>query len=53
MNLPLAIEQLWNVVRRQHKALSTEDSSETQALLQTVRDRAGYPTSLITRLLYG
>jgi integrase len=27
--------------------------AETQALLQTVRDRAGYPTNLITRLLYG
>ena len=27
--------------------------SETQALLQTVRDRAGYPTNLIARLLYG
>jgi integrase len=27
--------------------------AETQALLQTVRDRAGYPTSLIARLLYG
>jgi len=26
---------------------------ETQALLQTVRDRAGYPTNLIARLLYG
>jgi integron integrase len=26
---------------------------ETQALLQTVRDRAGYPTNLIVRLLYG
>lgn len=27
--------------------------AETQALLQTVRDIAGYPTNLITRLLYG
>jgi len=27
--------------------------AETQALLQTVRDRAGYPTNLIARLLYG
>jgi integron integrase len=27
--------------------------SETLALLQTVRDEAGYPTNLITRLLYG
>jgi integrase len=27
--------------------------SEIQALLQTVKDRAGYPTNLITRLLYG
>jgi len=26
---------------------------ETQALLRTVRDAAGYPTNLITRLLYG
>ncbi len=135
MNLPLAIERLRNVVRRQHKAIATEASyvywlrhyvtalkampnslpserklenfltylardrnlsastqnqafnailffytevlrqplqnidalrarrpprlrhaptvPETRALLQTVRDRAGYPTSLITRLLYG
>ena len=27
--------------------------AETQALLQTVRDRANYPTNLVTRLLYG
>jgi integrase len=27
--------------------------AETQALLQTVRDCAGYPTNLIARLLYG
>jgi integron integrase len=27
--------------------------AETQALLQTVRDRAGYPTNLVARLLYG
>jgi integron integrase len=27
--------------------------TETQALLQTVCDRAGYPTNLIARLLYG
>ena len=27
--------------------------TETQALLQTVRDIAGYPTNLVTRLLYG
>jgi len=27
--------------------------SETQALLQTIRDRAGYPTNLIARLIYG
>jgi len=27
--------------------------TETQALLQTIRDRAGYPTKLIARLLYG
>lgn len=135
MNLPIAIEQLRNVLRRQHKAIATEASyvywlrhyvtalkgmsnslsseqklenflthlarhrelsastqnqafnailyfynevlrqplqnidalrarrparlrhaptvSETQALLQTVRDRAGYPTNLIVRLLYG
>jgi len=26
---------------------------ETQALLQTIRDRAGYPTNLIARLIYG
>jgi len=25
MNLPYAIERLWGVLRRQHKALSTED----------------------------
>ena len=135
MNLPNAIERLRDVLRRQHKSLSTEDSyvywlrhyvtalnsmasslsseqklenfltglarhrglaastqnqafnailffysevlrqplqnidalrarrparlrhaptvAETQALLQTVRDRAGYPTNLIVRLLYG
>jgi len=40
MNLPLAIERLRNVVRRQHKAIATEDSAENQAPLQTVRDRA-------------
>lgn len=133
MNLPNAIERLRNVIRRQHKSLSTESSyvywlrhygialktmpaslaseqklenfltglarqrnlsastqnqafnailyfysevlrqplqnidalrarrparlrhaptvAETQALLQTVRDRAGYPTNLIARLL--
>ena len=27
--------------------------AETQALLQTVQDRAGYPTNLIARLIYG
>ena len=27
--------------------------AETQALLQTIRDRAGYPTNLIARLIYG
>ena len=135
MNLPNAIDRLRNVLRRQHKALSTEDSyvywlrhyvialntmpsslhseqkvenflthlarnrnlsassqnqafnailyfynevlrqplqnidalrvrrparlrhaptvAETQALLQTVRDRAGYHTNLVVRLLYG
>ncbi len=135
MNLPFAIEQLRNVLRRQHKALATESNyiywlrhyvtamkgmpdslsseqklecfltglarhrdlsassqnqalnailffykevlgqslqgidslrakrpghlrrapsvAETQALLQTVRDLAGYPTNLIARLLYG
>jgi Phage integrase family/Phage integrase, N-terminal SAM-like domain len=26
---------------------------ETQALLKTIRDRAGYPTNLIARLIYG
>jgi integron integrase len=135
MNLPFAIEQLRNVLRRQHKALATESNyvywlrhyvtalesmpdslsseqklerfltslarhrdlsastqnqalnailffykevlgqplqgidslrskrpvhlrhapsvAETQALLRTVRDIAGYPTNLIARLLYG
>ena len=53
MNLPIVIEQLRSVLGRQHKAIATEDSPETQALLQTVRDRAGYPTNLIARLLYG
>jgi integron integrase len=27
--------------------------TETQALLQTIKDRAGYPTNLIARLIYG
>jgi integron integrase len=27
--------------------------AETQALLQTIKDRAGYPTNLIARLIYG
>ena len=27
--------------------------AETQALLQTIQDRAGYPTNLIARLIYG
>jgi integrase len=39
-----ALDRIRDVIRRQHKALSTEE---------TIRDVGGYPANLIAGLLYG